>query len=91
MDAAFYSEANLQEFGNSMEWISRVPTTIKAAQELIENLSPEQFSEEYDKKGYRFCVVCSTYAGIKQQWVVVESLQRMEADLKMLAKKSKKH
>lgn len=90
MDAAFYSEANLQEFGNSMEWISRVPTTIKVAQELIENLSPEQFSEQYDKKGYRFCVVCSTYAGIKQQWVVVESLQRMEADLKTVAKRVEK-
>lgn len=87
MDAAFYSEANLQEFGNSIEWISRVPATLKAAQELTESLSSEQFSEQYDKKGYRFCVVCSTYAGIKQQWVVVESLQRMEADLKTVAKK----
>ena len=90
MDAAFYSEANLQEFGNSIEWISRVPATLKAAQELIESLKPEQFSEQYDKKGYRFCVVCSTYAGIKQQWVVVESRQRMEADLKILSKKIEK-
>jgi transposase len=90
MDAAFYSEANLQEFGNSIEWISRVPATLKAAQELIESLKPEQFSEQYDKKGYRFCVVCSTYAGIKQQWVVVESCQRMEADLKILSKKIEK-
>ena len=90
MDAAFYSEANLQEFGNRIEWISRVPATLKAAQELIESLLPEQFNEQYDKKGYRFCVVCSTYAGIKQQWVVVESLQRMEADLKTAAKKIEK-
>lgn len=90
MDAAFYSEANLQEFGNSIEWISRVPVTLKAAQKLIESLLPEQFNEQYDKKGYRFCVVCSTYAGIKQQWVVVESLQRMEADLKTAAKKIEK-
>ena len=90
MDAAFYSEANLQEFGNSIEWISRVPATLKAAQELIESLLPEQFNEQYDKKGYRFCVVCSTYAGIKQQWVVVESLQRMKADLKTAAKKIEK-
>ena len=90
MDAAFYSEANLQEFGNSIEWISRVPATLKAAQEIIESLLPEQFNEQYDKKGYRFCVVCSTYAGIKQQWVVVESLQRMEADLKTAAKKIEK-
>ena len=44
MDAAFYSEANLQEFGNSIEWISRVPATLKAAQELIESLKPEQFT-----------------------------------------------
>jgi len=90
MDAAFYSEANLQEFGNSIAWISRVPTTLKAAQELIESLSSEQFSERYDKKGYRFCAVCSTYAGIKQQWIVVESRQRMEADLKTGAKKIEK-
>jgi transposase len=60
---------------------------LKGAQELIEGLKPEQFGEPYDQKGYRFCVVCSTYAAIKQQWVVVESLQRMEADLKTLSKK----
>jgi transposase len=90
MDAAFYSAANLQEFGNSIEWISRVPTTLKAAQELITSLLPEQFSDQYDKKGYRFCVVCNTYAGIKQQWVVVESRQRMESDLKTLSKQIEK-
>lgn len=90
MDAAFYSEANLRGFGNSIEWISRVPATLKGAQELIESLLPEQFSEQHDKKGYRFCTVCSTYGGIKQQWVVVESRQRMEADLKTLAKKIEK-
>lgn len=90
MDAAFYSEANLQEFGNSIEWISRVPATLKSAQELIESLLPEQFTEQYDKKGYRFCVVCNSYAGIKQQWVVVESRQRMGADLKTLSKQIEK-
>jgi transposase len=90
MDAAFYSEANLKEFGNSIQWISRVPVTIKAAQELIQSLSPEQFSEQNDHKGYRFCTICSTYADISQQWVVVESQQRMEADLKTLSKQIEK-
>jgi transposase len=90
MDAAFYSEANLQEFGGSIEWISRVPATLKSAQELIKNLLPEQFSEQYDKKGYRFCVVCNTYAGIKQQWIVVESRQRIQSDLKTLSKQIEK-
>ncbi len=32
MDAAFYSEANLQEFANSIEWISRVPASLKGAE-----------------------------------------------------------
>lgn len=90
MDAAFYSEANLKEFGHSINWISRVPATIKAAQELIQTILPEQFSEQKDHKGYRFCVVCSTYAGIKQQWIVVESQQRMESDLKTLSKQIEK-
>jgi transposase len=90
MDAAFYSEANLREFGNSINWISRVPATIKAAQELIQTILPEQFSEQKSHKGYRFCVVCSTYAGIKQQWIVVESQQRMESDLKTLSKQIEK-
>ena len=90
MDAAFYSEANLKEFGNSIQWISRVPATIRAAQELIQGLLPEQFSVQNDHKGYRFCTVCSTYADINQQWVVVESQQRMEADLKTLSKQVEK-
>jgi transposase len=29
MDAAFYSETNQKEFGNSIQWISRVPATQK--------------------------------------------------------------
>jgi transposase len=90
MDAAFYSQANLKEFGDSINWISRVPATIKAAQDLTQGLLPEQFSEKNDHKGYRFCTVCSTYADINQQWVVVESQQRMEADLKTLSKQVEK-
>ena len=38
MDAVLYSEANLGEFGHSIDWISRVPATIKAAQELIQTI-----------------------------------------------------
>ncbi|MEB3308920.1 MAG: IS1634 family transposase, partial [Snowella sp.] len=36
---------------------------------------------------YRFCTVCSEYAGVKQQWIVVESQQRKQADLKTLSKR----
>jgi len=90
MDAAFYSEANLKEFGDRIQWISRVPATIKAVQELTQSLLPEQFSAHNDHKGYRFCMVCSIYADINQQWVVVESQERMEADLKTVSKRIEK-
>jgi transposase len=89
MDAAFYNKPNIKDFSDSIKWISRVPETIKAAQELTEKLLPEQFTE-YDDKGYRFCTVCSNYAGVNQQWVVVESRQRMESDLKNSTKKVEK-
>ena len=87
MDAAFYSEANLSDCSVSLNWISRVPASLKAAQELMQSLLPEQFSESDNHKSYRLCSVCSGYAGIKQRWVVVESEPRREADLKSLSKR----
>jgi len=38
MDAAFYTEANLIQCSKNINWISRVPLTIKAAQELLQIL-----------------------------------------------------
>jgi transposase len=90
MDAAFYTEENLSNFQYSIKWISRVPLTIKAAQELTQTLLPEQFTNSNMYSGYRFCPVCNEYAGIKQLWVVVESDERKEADIKALPKRIEK-
>jgi transposase len=90
MDAAFYNESNLSEFQYSIKWISRVPFTIKAAKDLAQTLLPEQFTKSTLFKGYQFCSVCHEYAGIKQLWVVVESLERKSADLKSLSKRISK-
>ena len=87
MDAAFYEKENLMEFKEKTNWLSRVPLTIKAAQELTKTLLPEQFTKSKQYQDYRFCTVCSEYAGVKQQWVVVESEQRKQADLKALSKR----
>lgn len=87
MDAAFYTEENLSHFKDSIHWISRVPLTIKAAQELTQTLLPEQFTKSTLNKDSCFCNVCSEYAGIKQQWIVVESTQRRKNDLKTLSKR----
>lgn len=87
MDAAFFNEENLINCKEDIHWISRVPLTIKAAQELTKTLLSEQFTKSNLHKDYRFCTVCSEYAGVKQQWVVVESEQRIQADLKTLSKR----
>jgi len=84
MDAAFYTEANLSKFNSSINWISRVPLTIKAAQEITQIILPEQLNKSEKYKGYSFCTVCSKYAGVEQRWVVVESEERKQADLKTL-------
>jgi len=90
MDAAFYTEANLSELNSSINWISRVPLTIKAAQEITQSILPEQLDKSAKYKGYSFCNVCSEYAGVKQQWVVVESEERKKADLKTLCQNIEK-
>lgn len=58
MDAAFYTEKNLNQCSERMNWISRVPLTIKAAQELTQLLLPEQFSKSDLYEKYSFCAVC---------------------------------
>ena len=87
MDAAFYTKENLNNFQYSIKWISRVPFTLNAALELTQTLLSEQFTKSALYEGYRFCTVCNEYAGIKQLWVVVESDERFEADLKSLSKR----
>jgi transposase len=90
MDAAFYTEENLSNFQYSIKWISRVPFTLKAAQELTQILLPEQFTKSTLYEGYRLCQVCTEYARIKQLWVIVESDELKEADLKALSKRIEK-
>lgn len=87
MNAAFYTEKNLNQCSESMNWISRVPLTIKAAQELTQILLPEQFVKSNLNEKHSFCAVCSEYALIKQRWIIVESEERRDADLKTLSKR----
>ena len=82
-------EDNLQSLTN-LRWLSRVPATIKAAQQLMEQLPQEAFCPA-QLNGYQWACVCSTYAGIKQRWLVVESITRKEADLKHLEQKIQQH
>ena len=69
-------------------WLTRVPLSIKAAATLVDEmveLTPSVI------KGYSFKELRSEYAGIEQRWILVESEQRRNSDLKQLAKKIKQY
>ena len=51
---------------------------------------PNQQFEPFQNTGlqdYRFSEVCTTYGGVPQRWIIVESQLRRAADLKKLDKK----
>ena len=83
-DSALYSEENLQQL-SGLQWLTRVPVTLKAASELVNHL-PETALAPTELEGYRIATVCCDYGGVQQRWFVVESQERKQADLKQLDK-----
>jgi len=75
MDAAFYTEPNLQQVG-TMGWLSRVPLTLKAAQELVHSDVTTLVEVPCDRKDYRMWEVEQIYGGVPQRWILVESQTR---------------
>ena len=84
-DAALYSEENLEALGET-PWISRVPATIAEAQWLMQTLPSAMFTVSRNDN-YAIAEVCSTYAGVRQRWLIVQSKSRQQADLKQLDKR----
>lgn len=83
-DSALYSEENLQQL-SGLRWLTRVPLTLNAASELVNGLSESAFSAT-ELEGYRIATVCCRYGGVQQRWLVVESQERKQSDLKKLEK-----
>ncbi|MHC5822015.1 MAG: IS1634 family transposase [Nostoc sp.] len=95
-DSALYSQENLKLIEN-LKWISRVPMTIKKAQELVQSVEIEEINlEEIERRaalnlgGYKWKEEIVSYGGIQQTWLIVESPKRKESDLDKLDKKLKK-
>jgi len=78
MDAACYTAPNLQQVG-SMGWLSRVPLTLKAAQELVHSDITKLVEVPADQQDYRMWEVEQTDGGVRQRWILVES-QTCKAD-----------
>jgi transposase len=73
MDAAFYTQPNLEQVG-SLGWLSRVPLTLKAAQVLVQGDVSLLSEAPCDSPAYRMWEVEQTYGGVAQRWVLIETL-----------------
>lgn len=83
-DSALYSEENLPQL-SSLQWLTRVPLTLKIASELVNHLPTAAFVDT-PLEGYRIASVCCDDGGVQQRWFVVESQERKQSDLKKLDK-----
>lgn len=87
-DSAGYTQKNIQQLADTW-WVTRVPLTLKRAQELIVETTPEEMLA-FEAEGYRGCVHEVTYGGIPQRWLVVYSAQAAERDARRFQKKRQK-
>lgn len=85
-DAALYNQENIKALGET-PWISRVPASIALAQQLMQTLPQEMFSLSSLNDNYSMVEVGSSYGGVRQRWLVVQSELRLSADLKQLDKR----
>ncbi|CAD5983854.1 IS1634 family transposase [Planktothrix agardhii] len=87
-DSALYTAENIGAMAG-MKWITRVPLSIKEAQNKIVEIEEEEW-EQSQIKGYRIATKSSEYANIKQRWLVVESEIRKKAAIKKISEQVEK-
>jgi transposase len=74
-DSALYSEDNLTLLNDiPTKWITRVPGTLNEVKAALAQADPEQMTPL--KAGYRGQTLTSTYGGVAQRWLLIESQPR---------------
>jgi transposase len=74
-DSALYSEDNLALLPDTpTKWITRVPGTLNKVKAALTQADPEQRTPL--KPGYRGQTLTSTYGGVAQRWLLIESQPR---------------
>lgn len=72
-----------------IKWITRVPLSIKSAQDKILDI-PESEWQPSSKKGYKIAERASEYGNIPQRWLVIESELTKQASIKQIDKQVNK-
>jgi transposase len=89
-DSALYSAENLQKLAATrMKWLSRVPATLKEAQEALAQAAPETMVPLME--GYRYQPLTADYGGVEQRWLLLYSEQRRAQAQRTVDKQWRKH
>lgn len=88
VDSALYSQDNIRDLEN-VYWITRVPLTLKRAQELLVEEAAADMPA-FDDDGYRGREYEVTYGQVKQRWVVIYSTQAAERETKTFERRRDK-
>ncbi len=86
-DSALYTADNLQQLAGLL-WLTRVPATLKAVNQLYQLVEPDQM-EAADEPGYRYREVSNAYGDVRQRWLVVFSSASYEREVATLHKRIK--
>jgi transposase len=74
-DSALYSEDNLRKFAATrLKWITRVPPTLHEAPQALAQAGPQGMAPLTE--GYRDHVWPSSYGGVAQRWILIDSEPR---------------
>ena len=89
-DSALYSADNLALLKDTpTKWITRVPGTLNEVKAALAQADPEQMAPL--KTGYRGQTLQSTYGGVAQRWLLIESQPRRPQARRTVNKRWLKH
>lgn len=88
-DSALYSKGNLKVL-SKVYWLSRVPETIKEAQDFLQSIEPVEM-EVSAQKGYFYKEVSSDYGGVCQRWLVIYSEQAYKREEALFQRQLKRY
>jgi transposase len=89
-DSGIYSADNINDELKMIDWITRVPETINAAKQLIENTQYVDLQTFTLFSDYHYKAIKSDYGGVAQRWLLLESEPLGKAVQKTYNEKAKK-
>ncbi len=87
-DSALYSASNLASMQElKVQWMSRVPETMKEAKEIIHASKKQTWRMHTTDNRYTYALHHSTYGDVHQQWVIVYSTEANKRTRTTLARR----